>query len=719
MIGNTLGQFADADKLSADQLKESIQNGTIPAYIGIPLMQQKIADKKRMEQAQAQPPTSPPIAQQVMQEANSVVNPQIPMYQEGVNNLPSNLPATGMNGGGIVSLAEGGDLMDPYDLIDETQQEESDYMSALNDLTSMASQIGMMSAPDKRTMPKLNTTPDVEQDQILQQAPQQRPQQPQPQPQQQSQPQAQQQPQQRPQGGGLDDLISGAADRYNMPPELLRNVAGAESSGRPNAQNPNSSAKGVYQFIDSTWESLGGTPGGQFNPEENVDLGAKYLRQNAEALKKSLGRDPSYSEVYAAHYFGPCVAKMLANASPEDSIDQGLRTFNSPATAQRILKANPNLRGKTVGEVLASLEGKAGSGIVQLARGGAISLAEGGDFTDQYGNFSQPPANSSTTPLGRFLGSNAEGYQVEQPPERSFYDSMMDSFRASPIGGFMSQTDEERKAAQDRMNEASSIKLRTPEEVQAGEKSKQSNINIPTAKESPKVTAPVVTGKTPEQKAQEEKALKDSNIETPNVDQKKPTAKASTEKTLYDQFQEDYKNSKSDRERQKKMDAYMALATAGFAMAGGSSPNALQNISQGALAGIAQYGGASKARQAAQSDDMKNLLTAQRYQELGEAARATQSMADSRLTQEERVRSQTLLNAREKEFQDAVQKDTALIGVEGGASKAIEQLRLTDPSYNQLFKQAYGVSYRDYLTQQSGKQPVTGAPSTTGFKLIK
>jgi hypothetical protein len=230
---------------------------------------------------------------------------------------------------------------------------------------------------------------------------------------------------------------------------------------------------------------------------------------------------------------------------------------------------------------------------------------------------------------------------------------------------------------------------------------------------------PTVKAGVDESKTQVNKVLPDQKIEAPNVDQEKPTAKASTEKTLYDQFQEDYKSSKTDRERQKKMDAYMALATAGFAMAGGSSPNALQNISQGALAGIAQYGGASKARQAAQSDDMKNLLTAQRYQELGEAARATQSMADSRLTQEERIRSQTLLNAREKEFQDAVEKDTALIDVEGGASKAIEQLRLTDPAYNQLFKQAYGVSYRDYLTQQSGKQPVTGAPSTTGFKLIK
>ena len=706
MIGNTLRQFADADKLSADQLKESIQNGTIPAYIGIPLMQQKIADKKRMEQAQAQPPTSPPIAQQVMQEANSVVNPQIPMYQEGVNNLPSNLPATGMNGGGIVSLAEGGDLMDPYDLIDETQQEESDYMSALNDLTSMASQIGMMSAPDKRTMPKLNTTPDVEQDQILQQAPQQRPQQPQPQPQQQSQPQAQQQPQQRPQGGGLDNLISGAADRYNMPPELLRNVAGAESSGRPNAQNPNSSAKGVYQFIDSTWESLGGTPGGQFNPEENVDLGAKYLRQNAEALKKSLGRDPSYSEVYAAHYFGPGVAKMLANTSPEDSIDQGLRTFNSPATAQRILKANPNLRGKTVGEVLASLESKAGSGVVALAKGGVIGYAPGGNV--MYDDPNEMSEAMPTSPYDRMMEENkgiygTGGSNVAESP------SFMDYLKAGFPGFFMNQTEEERKATQANVGKSyfNPFGGDAPPLVKAN----------PVVTETKKI--PAINAKVDDPKAQVSTGMPEKKIGSPNIDQNKPTANASTEKTLYDEFLADYKDTKSDRERQKKMDAYLALATAGFAMAGGSSPNALQNISQGALAGIAQYGGASKARQSAQSDDMKNLLTAQRYQELGEAARATQSMADSRLTQEERVRSQTLLNAREKEFQDAVQKDIALIGVEGGASKAIEQLRLTDPSYNKLFKQAYGVSYRDYLTQQSGKQPVTGAPSTTGFKLIK
>jgi hypothetical protein len=706
MIGSTIGQMATADKLTVEQIQESIQNGTLPAYIGIPLMQQKMEAGKRMQQAQAQPPSGPPIAQQIMQDADMVVNPQVPMYQ-GVDNLPSNLPTEGMRGGGIVALAEGGETEDLYPEEEDTRVEDEEYTQAMRGLSLAQAQMGAMGSPDKMMMGKLNTTPNVESFAPNQQQTQQTP-------------QASKNPQisQGMQGGdnGIDGLIEGAANRYNLPPELMRNVASAESSGQSQAKNPNSSAKGVYQFIDSTWAGLGGTPGGQFNPEENVELGAKYLRQNAETLKRELGRDPSYSEVYAAHYFGPGVAKMLANASPKDSINDGLRTFNSPSAVNQILKANPNLQGKTVGQVLASLEGKAGSGIVQLARGGAISLAEGGDFTDQYGNFSQPPANSSTTPLGRFLGSNAEGYQVEQPPERSFYDSMMDSFRASPIGGFMSQTDEERKAAQDRMNEASSIKLRTPEEVQAGEKSKQSNINIPTAKEPPKVTAPVVTGKTPEQKAQEEKALKDSNIETPNVDQEKPTAKASTEKTLYDEFLADYKDTKSDRERQKKMDAYLALATAGFATAGGGSQNALQNISQGALAGLSQFSGSRKAAQAAQAADTRNLLTAQRYKELGDASAATQAMAEVRLTQEEKLRTQSMVNARDKELQDALQKDISLIGKPAEVqTQALNKLRVNDPQYNALFKQVYGLSYGDYLKQSSGKQP---GQSTSGFRLL-
>jgi hypothetical protein len=44
------------------------------------------------------------------------------------------------------------------------------------------------------------------------------------------------------------------------PTGIAARVAGCESSGDPRAKNPSSSASGLYQFIDSTWERASGLP---------------------------------------------------------------------------------------------------------------------------------------------------------------------------------------------------------------------------------------------------------------------------------------------------------------------------------------------------------------------------------------------------------------------------------------------------------------------------
>ena len=59
MIGSTIGQMAAADKLSVGQLQQAIKDGTVPAYIGIPMLQQKVKDQQQAQalaaqQAQAQ-----------------------------------------------------------------------------------------------------------------------------------------------------------------------------------------------------------------------------------------------------------------------------------------------------------------------------------------------------------------------------------------------------------------------------------------------------------------------------------------------------------------------------------------------------------------------------------------------------------------------------------------------------------------------------------------
>lgn len=54
----------------------------------------------------------------------------------------------------------------------------------------------------------------------------------------------------------VTNAIENAARTYNVPSELLYDVAFAESSLDPNKRNPKGSDTGLYQFTDETWETV-------------------------------------------------------------------------------------------------------------------------------------------------------------------------------------------------------------------------------------------------------------------------------------------------------------------------------------------------------------------------------------------------------------------------------------------------------------------------------
>lgn len=100
-------RMAMAEKLSIPQLQQAIKAGTVPAYVGIPLLQEKMKLQRAMQAQMGQEPQpEDTIADQVMQEADA----------EGITRLPSNLPLYDVEDmqeaeyarGGIVALAEGG-----------------------------------------------------------------------------------------------------------------------------------------------------------------------------------------------------------------------------------------------------------------------------------------------------------------------------------------------------------------------------------------------------------------------------------------------------------------------------------------------------------------------------------------------------------------------------------------------------------------------------------
>ncbi|MGG4167220.1 lytic transglycosylase domain-containing protein [Rossellomorea vietnamensis] len=74
----------------------------------------------------------------------------------------------------------------------------------------------------------------------------------------------------------IDEIISRAADHYNMPKKLIQAVIKQESNFNPDAVSP-AGATGLMQLMPSTARGLG--VNNIFDPEQNVFAGTKYLKQ--------------------------------------------------------------------------------------------------------------------------------------------------------------------------------------------------------------------------------------------------------------------------------------------------------------------------------------------------------------------------------------------------------------------------------------------------------
>lgn len=110
----------------------------------------------------------------------------------------------------------------------------------------------------------------------------------------------------------VEDAIARAAAQYGVPLNSMRAIAQIESGGNPAAQNPNSSAGGLYQFIDSTGKQYGLT--NKYDPYANADAAGRLMRDNYNSLSGTLGRAPNTGELYLAHQQGLGGAqKLLTN----------------------------------------------------------------------------------------------------------------------------------------------------------------------------------------------------------------------------------------------------------------------------------------------------------------------------------------------------------------------------------------------------------------------
>lgn len=126
MIGQGLGRLAFAERLSIPQLEEALANRTIPAYIGVPLLEEKVQMKERMMAAQSMaPPPQMTIEEEVIARANQA--------EQGIDQLPVEMPeyeSPEYATGGIVALS-GGDVIRAYNGLPEEMYEDGPPMRGI------------------------------------------------------------------------------------------------------------------------------------------------------------------------------------------------------------------------------------------------------------------------------------------------------------------------------------------------------------------------------------------------------------------------------------------------------------------------------------------------------------------------------------------------------------------------------------------------------------
>jgi hypothetical protein len=219
--------------------------------------------------------------------------------------------------------------------------------------------------------------------------------------------------------------------------QYLLTTAKMESDFNPTAGASTSSAHGLFQFIDQTWLTTVKEAGAQFgygsyadmitkssdgsysvadptarqaimklrdDPAVASDMAAAFTQSNSFQLTGMIGRRPTDSELYMAHFMGVGgAAKLIGNA--EDNGDaSAARLFPNAAAANRsIFYDRTSGRARSVSEVYSVLQQRYASAATSSATQSAMASV-GGDIKPSVAVASNTPG-SSVADTATFLSS--------------------------------------------------------------------------------------------------------------------------------------------------------------------------------------------------------------------------------------------------------------------------------------------------------------------------
>jgi hypothetical protein len=210
--------------------------------------------------------------------------------------------------------------------------------------------------------------------------------------------------------------IKQAANATGTSFEYLLTTAKMESDFNPTAGASTSSAHGLYQFIDQTWlatvKEAGGEAGyGQYadaitktssgdyvvsdpsmrrsimklrdDPAASSSMAALLTQSNSFQLTGNIGRRPSDSELYMAHFLGVGGAAKLITASEDSPQASAVKMFPSAAAANRSIFYDRQGAARSVSDVYSVLSSRYAAAASSSATQTALAM---------YGN--SPPATT-------------------------------------------------------------------------------------------------------------------------------------------------------------------------------------------------------------------------------------------------------------------------------------------------------------------------------------
>lgn len=686
------------ESFSIEMLQRGVQSGTIPAYIGIPLIQEKLKDKQEIENATAPKGPMPPVADQVMAQATQATTAPPP----GLMGLRSNLPAK-FAGGGIVSFADGGSARMAKMLLEDDEEADDDYieaiMGAMEEMDAMRARAAEAS-PDVAMIPesmtetregvsvKMGDRPaKTIEHRVVSES--------------------------KPAGDkkGLDELIElvkqkeSGGRRYGPSGELLTSPKGA---------------MGEMQVMPGTARDpgFGIRPARSGDPDDLARVGREYFARMLERYG-----DPKIAAV--AYNWGPGNTDkwLMAGADPKDL----------PAETRSYM------RGFAEGGIV-SLQG---GGVPPLSVHGPLNLDEMTPeermrelarrrlkMEQARAAFEKAPSAAAAAPAaapssgapskslldrilygaGRFLGET-----VKSPASR-----------AAGITGLA-------YSAPTNVGEAEELARRRAMpptiDVPAGQLPRefpavQQQAGAPPRMEKPQPATQTYTraeGPTAEELAQfareqDVSAARDQEdremaaamqamaAAAPGAAKqegaKEPEGLASLRKYI--------EEGRAETKKQRDIDKYMALFQAGLGMMGGSSRFASENIGRGALMGAQAYQEAAKQRSAEERGLLQAQLGLERYSQLGalqrEQAQMRKDLATAEATRKTEAAQASLAEREKKRFADQLSEieklaqQRALAQYKGAIlpeqkDQILAQAKmdlLSDPAYRQLYKRVYG-----------------------------